>query len=245
MITKQTGFYEIGGGRGLQVAGARTRVIACANQKGGVGKTTTAVHLAVGLRRAGRRVRLIDLDPQRNAVLSLCEEDQDATSNGAWWVWSSCSEVELWSPAERSADLPASPDFDYVVLDCPPNLENSTQRALEASDHVLVPLQCEFLAMEGLTQILARVRATKPKGDARRTVHVLPVMLEPGSGLHQDILEDVWRHLADNICRTWIPRDPAFSEASSYGRSLFSQNIRSIGARAYAKLAREVEDGWT
>ncbi|MCB9880630.1 MAG: ParA family protein [Planctomycetes bacterium] len=221
-------------------------MIACANQKGGVGKTTTAVHLAVALRRAGRRVRLIDLDPQRNAVLSLCEEEQDAAPEGAgWWVWSACREVELWSPAKRDAELPASPDFDYVILDCPPNLDGGTQRALEASDHVLVPLQCEFLAMEGLTQILGRVQNTKPKGDVLRHVHVLPVMLEPASTLHQDILEDVWKHLSDRICDTWIPRDPGFSEASSFGRSLFSQNIKSIGARAYAKLAREVEDGWT
>lgn len=224
----------------------KTRVLVCANQKGGVGKTTTAVHLSVALRRAGRSVRLLDLDAQRNAVLSLCEADLDPVLRDGWWTWPACREVELWSPHRTSelCDLPTS--LDFLVVDCPPSLEDWTTKALIAADHVLVPLQCEFLAMEGLTQILTRVGKTEAKasGGSRR-VHILPVMLEPSSSMHQDILEDVWRHLPDETCHTWIPRDPGFSEASSFGRSLFSQNIRSIGARAYAKLAREVQDGWT
>lgn len=226
-------------------------VLTCANQKGGVGKTTTAVHLAVALERAGRRVRLLDLDAQRNAVLSLCEEDVDPedSSSGKWLHWPACREVEVWSPkVEGSEDLRealAHEDLEFVVVDCPPSLDERTQSALSQADHVLVPLQCEFLAMEGLAQILGKIAATPDKADRARRVHVLPVMLESSSPMHQDILADVWRHLPEDCCHTWIPRDPGFAEASSFGRSLFSQNIKSIGARAYAKLAREVQDGWT
>lgn len=174
---------------------------------------------------------------------------------GAWLRWPACREVDVFSPVpDAEADLSgvlasASDDgadaYEFTILDCPPSLEAWTSAALQASDHVLVPLQCEFLAMEGLAQIIGRIQATPPKPGARRSIHVLPVMLEGASTMHQDILADVWRHLPDDCCHTWIPRDAGFAEASSFGRSLFSQNIKSIGARAYAKLAREVQDGWT
>ena len=230
----------VGEGTSISASAAKPgAVIPCANQKGGVGKTTTAVHLAVALQRAGRRVRIVDLDRQRNAVLSLCGEDQAPERQGDWLRWPGSREVEVWSPAHADADLgQAREGVEYLVLDCPPSLEGWTARALQLADHVLIPLQCEFLAMEGLTQIL---RAAN--GSAR--VHVLPVMLEANSTMHQDILEDLQEHLGTETSASWIPRDPLFSEASSHGRSLFDYNLSSMGARAYGKLAREVLDGWS
>ncbi len=229
----------------------RPIAIACANQKGGVGKTTTAVHLAVALRRAGHQVQLVDLDPQRNAQLCLSGDAKTGERSGGTlptWTQEPCTEAEVWIPRAAGGsleDLDASP-ADYRIIDCPPSLDGWTRHALEQAHHVLIPLQCEFLAMEGLARILARVAALANRPSSRPAqVHVLPVMLEADSRIHQDILEELSTHLPTQTCTSWVPRDPLFSEAASFGLSLFKYNVRSFGTRSYAKLAREVRDGWT
>lgn len=232
----------------------RIKVIACANQKGGVGKTTTATHLAVGLHRAGHRTRLLDLDPQQNAILCLSQNlEEEASSEDVseeipgWKGYKATEGLKILKPtgAPTRASLAkacskGSP-IDFVVMDCPPSLEQGTEQALDVADLILIPLQCEFLAMQGLAQILARVQALARNPQVR----VLPVMLEPEKHIHQEVLEELRSHLPGQVCETWIPRDPFLSEASSFGVSLFTHGPRAVGAQAYAKLVREVSHGWT
>jgi chromosome partitioning protein len=229
---------------------AKTRVIACANQKGGVGKTTTATHLAIGLHRAGRRTRLLDLDPQENAILCLSQDLQESKGAMAipgWKSYRATEGLEILKPqgAPTSSSLKRAcaedQDLEYVIIDCPPSLERGTGQALEAAHFILIPLQCEFLAMQGLAQILTRVQGLTQDPQ----IWVLPVMLESEKNIHQEVLEELRAHLPDQICQTWIPRDPYLSEASSFGVSLFTHGPRAVGAQAYAKLVREVCHGWT
>ncbi len=228
----------------------KTRVIACANQKGGVGKTTTATHLAIGLHRSGCRTRLLDMDPQENAILCLSQdlqEESDKQRIPGWKCYRAAEGLEILKPetAPTTSSLHRActegDAIDYVIIDCPPSLEKGTGQALEAAHFILIPLQCEFLAMQGLAQILTRVNGLA--GDP--VVYVLPVMLESEKHIHQEVLEELRAHLPGKVCETWIPRDPFLSEASSYGVSLFTHGPRAVGAQAYAKLVREVCHGWT
>ena len=229
---------------------AKIKVIACANQKGGVGKTTTATHLAIGLHRAGRQTRLLDLDPQQNAILCLSQDlkEEPGTQEIAGWRKYGATEgleilkpMGIPTPSSLKLACSAGNQIEFVVIDCPPSLEQGTEQALEVADLILIPLQCEFLAMQGLAQILARVQAL-----ARNPrVRVLPVMLESEKRIHQEVLEELRSHLPGQVCETWIPRDPNLSEASSFGVSLFTHGPRAVGAQAYAKLVREVSHGWT
>jgi chromosome partitioning protein len=227
------------------------RVIVCANQKGGVGKTTTAVHLAVGLCRAGARVSLYDLDPQRNAVLCLTETGDPPIDAGRDWLhWPGSREVDLRSPGKGSpAALEAAvadPSLDYVVIDCAPSLGAWTEHALALAHHVVIPLQCEFLAMEGLAIILQRTEGLpRHLGEAAARLHVLPVMVDLSLRIHADILHEVRAHLGGYLCTTVIPRDARFVEAASFGMSVFRYDIRSLGSMAYAVVVREVRDGWS
>ena len=237
---------------------SKGRILACANQKGGVGKTTTAVHLAVGLRATDAPVCLFDLDPQGNASLCLDaeEEGQDkqrilqAKDGGRWRVRRGESGVRVLHPlfAPSASGLAAAWQElgarGFAVLDCPPSLAGWTESALALAQHIVVPLQCEFLAMQGLAQILARI-AKHEASHGSKKVHILPVMFEPEKDFHQEILKDVGDNLPGQLCQTWVPRDPLFSEASSHGRTLFRYQARAIGARAYARLVREVTHGWS
>lgn len=233
-------------------------VLACANQKGGVGKTTTAVHLAVGLRSTGKEVFLFDLDPQGNASLCLETDESSesrerilqAKSGERWRVRSGEGGVHLLQPLFPPSAQALGVAWEqlrkrgYAVLDCPPSLAGWTENALQLAQHIVVPLQCEFLAMQGLAQILARI-AKHEAESGHKKVHILPVMFEPDKDFHQEILKDVRENLPDQLCQSWVPRDPLFSEASSHGRTLFRYHARAIGARAYARLVREVSHGWT
>ncbi|MFQ5505068.1 MAG: ParA family protein [Planctomycetota bacterium] len=228
-------------------------LITCANQKGGVGKTTTAVHLATGLMRTGARVTLLDLDTQENSILCLCKnlEDPPLASLPGWLRRSSSEGLGLLCPSRStpsirhlSGALDSLSDQNFVVLDCPPSLRGWTLGALRLAEHVLVPLQCEFLAIRGLTQVLSVIEEQQRIGRAG-LIHVLPVMVEPSKGIHQEVLRELRELLPALGCRTWIPRDAVVSEASSHGLSLFSYRPRAVATRAYAKLVREVRDGWT
>ncbi len=237
---------------------SKGKILACANQKGGVGKTTTAVHLAVGLRVTSAPVYLFDLDPQGNASLCLDAETEGQQSNrilqskdgGRWRVRRGEAGVRVLHPlfAPSASGLAAAwqelGGQGFAVLDCPPSLAGWTESALALAQDIVVPLQCEFLAMQGLAQILSRIAKYEAKAGSKQ-VRILPVMFEPDKDFHQEILRDVRENLPGQLCQTWVPRDPLFSEASSHGQTLFQYQARSIGARAYARLIREVTHGWS
>jgi len=231
-------------------------IIACANQKGGVAKTTTAIHVAVALRRIGKTVALFDLDLQGNATLCLVQElgrsriRKLGEEGNRWKSAEGEGGLEILQPLFKASRdsltqaIRALGDMDYIVLDCPPSLTGWSSLALSAARHVLIPLQCDFLAMQGLAQILKRIQEHAAR-DQRLEAHVLPVMVEPEKQFQQEILADVRENLPAELCQVWIPRDPQFGEAASHGLSLFRYNARSAGARSYANLLRELRHGWT
>ncbi|MFQ3661659.1 MAG: ParA family protein [Chloroflexaceae bacterium] len=243
--------------------------IAIANQKGGVGKTTTAVNLGGELVRRGYRVLLIDSDPQGNATTSLgvAKHNLPATtydlllgSDLAAAVMASGRErfmlvpadqdlagatVELASAPQReqrlAAALRGADGYDFILIDCPPSLGLLTLNALCAADSVLIPLQCEYLPLEGLAQLkttLERVRASlNPR---LRLLGVLMTMYDGRTNLAHQVVDEVQRHFPRLIFRTLIPRSVRLSEAPSYGKLIAEYDPASRGAQAYAALADEV-----
>ncbi len=242
--------------------------LAVVNQKGGVGKTTTAVNLAAALAWAGRRVLLVDLDPQGNAtttlgqekpyeggtagaLLGLCSGEAAGVPAGTegltlWPAHARLREIELdlsraadgrGRLAERLRDLP----WDYCIIDCPPALGVLTENALKAADAVLVPLQAEFLAMEGLAQVsgtIARVQEQLNPGLALKGV--LLTMVDPDLSATREIEADVRGHFGPAVFRTLVPRDPQLAEAPSHGLSILDFAPESRGAYAYVRLALEI-----
>jgi chromosome partitioning protein len=247
------------------------RVIAVANQKGGVGKTTTAVHLAAALADSGRFVLLVDLDPQSNATVSLGQPLQQ--SGGVYAALSgeqvlrdvvmetahaglrlapstvalAGATVEL-VPLERrefrlhDALLNIRNDYDYIVVDCPPSLGLLTVNALAAADEVLVPVQAEYLALEGLAQLLGTVELVQR--DLVRPVAVLGAVLtmyDDRVRLSEDVLARLYAQFPQRIFRSVIPRHPLLAEAPRRGKTVFHIDPKSRPARAYRDLAREVD----
>jgi chromosome partitioning protein len=247
------------------------QTIACANQKGGVGKTTTVVNLGSYLALAGERVLIVDLDPQGNATsglgldrLSIERSIYDAVIDGANLreltvsgpvphldvVPSSIAlagaEVEL-APLEGRerrldrllADVTAG--YDYILIDCPPSLGLLTVNALTAADSVLIPLQCEYYALEGLTQLLATLDLVRDHLNPDLAVKgVVLTMFDGRTKLSADVAAEVRRHLADRVFKTVIPRNVRLSEAPSHGQPISSYSPDSTGALAYAALAVEL-----
>jgi len=246
-------------------------VIACANQKGGVGKTTTVVNLATYLALAGRRVLLIDLDPQGNATSgfgidrSLLDRSiYDAVVAaipietlvvgtavvGLSLVPSSVAlagaEVELASMEQRERRLArlidtVAVDHDYVIIDCPPSLGLLTVNGLTAADSVLIPIQCEYYALEGLTQLIATIHLVRDHLNPRLDVKgVVLTMFDARTNLSADVAAEVRRHLDGAVFDTVIPRNVRLSEAPSYGRPIALYRPESKGAEAYRMLAAEM-----
>ena len=247
------------------------QTIACANQKGGVGKTTTVVNLGSYLALAGERVLIVDLDPQGNATSGLGLDRNsiersvyDAVIDGARMgeltipgpirgldvvpsaIALAGAEVEL-APAEgrehRLAHLLAeiAADYDYVFVDCPPSLGLLTVNALTAADSVLVPLQCEYYALEGLTQLLATLDLVRDHLNPGLAVKgVVLTMFDGRTNLSADVAAEVRRHLGDRVFKTVIPRNVRLSEAPSHGQPISRYAPDSTGAVAYAALAAEV-----
>ena len=242
------------------------RIICIANQKGGVGKTTTAVNLAVGLARAGERTLLIDLDPQCNATSGLGQ--QPATSHPLL-LEKPLSESLLETKWENLDTLPGSRSFvdvdrlergaesnsailrqhldagmaafDFVLIDCPPSLGQLTQAALGASTEVLMPIQCEFYAMEGLTQMIHVIRDIMQQGKGKLTFGgILLTMYDPTLELTHEVDSEVREFFGDIVFDTVIPRDVSVSEAPSHGVSVMDYAPRSRGCRAYLELCMEV-----
>ena len=252
------------------------RVIAIANQKGGVGKTTTAVNLAFALAEAGRRVLLIDLDPQGNATsgLTVVKEEDDGAELPAGTIYDSLvngtpleeivtevrpglflaasggdlvgAEIELVTAEGRERRLssllePVAPQYNYVLIDTPPSLGLLTLNALVAADTVLVPMQCEYYALEGLTSLLATIR--KVKNALRPSLEIeglVLTMFDTRNRLSHEIAAEVRRHFPDKVFSSVIPRSVRLSESPSHGLSVLEYETKSVGAARYRSLAMEI-----
>jgi len=249
----------------------RARVLAITNQKGGVGKTTTTVNLAAALATAGQRVLLIDLDPQGNATMGSGIDKRSlkttvyqvlvdgARVQDAWTVSESggyrvlpanrelagaeVEMVELDSRETRLRDAldPVLAEFDFVLIDCPPALNLLTVNALCASDAVMIPMQCEYYALEGLSDLVNTVKRVRAHLNPRLEIEgLLRTMFDPRNTLAQQVSAQLQQHFLDKVYRTVIPRNVRLAEAPSYGMSVLKYDRQSKGALAYLALAGEL-----
>ncbi|MGH2733522.1 MAG: ParA family protein [Actinomycetota bacterium] len=250
---------------------ARVRMVAVANQKGGVGKTTTAVNLGGWLALEGYRVLLVDLDPQANATTGLGVEPRRSVSNiyqvlveehpvreaieptaveSLFCIPSTIdlagAEIELVPKWSRELRLRRAlkgvlEDFDFVFIDCPPSLGLLTVNALAAAEEVLVPIQCEYYALEGLGQLLKTVQLVRSHlNPGLQLAGIALTMYDARTRLAEDVAGQVREHFPEKVFRTVIPRSVRLSEAPSFGQPVALRDPRSKGARAYLDLAREV-----
>ena len=249
------------------------QIIAIVNQKGGVGKTTTAINLGAALARSGRRTLLVDLDPQGNAStgLGVFPEDREATTfdllqgttpdetirpttiDSLWLVPSTTdlagADVTLSSEARRSYLLRDALShrsldpfgFDFILIDCPPSLSILTVNALVAAQSVIVPLQSEFFALEGLSQLMLTIRdVRKAANPGLRIRGVVLTMFDRRNNLSQQVEADARANLGDLVFRTMVPRNVRLSEAPSYAMSVLDYDPNSTGSQAYLSLASEI-----
>jgi len=248
----------------------RVRIVAVANQKGGVGKTTTAVNLATAFAARGRRVLVIDLDPQSNATTGLgVDQGSPATSYEVLLGETELDAAVLPSAVGGLAVVPASPDlaaaelelagrprrefllsqalrthvggYDDVLIDCPPSLNLLTINALTAADRILVPLQCEFYALAGLAQLMGTVERVQRSLNPRLALQgVVLTMYDRRNNLCESVAADVRGHFGEKVYKTVIPRNIRVSEAPSHGVPVLVYDRRCSGALAYARLAAEI-----
>jgi chromosome partitioning protein len=250
------------------------RIITVANQKGGVGKTTTAINLATALAAIGERVLIIDLDPQGNASTGLGIDRKDR-SVSSYDVLT--GELEIEQAAMETAvpglsiipstldllgiemEIASAPDrvlklrnalrasaeraagYSYVLIDCPPSLNLLTLNSMAAADSVLVPLQCEFFALEGLSQLLETVDQVRRSINPELTIQgIVLTMFDGRNNLANQVVEDVRAHMGEKVYDTVIPRNMRISEAPSYGKPAILYDLKCSGSQAYLQLASEV-----
>ena len=247
-----------------------TKIIAITNQKGGVGKTTTAVNLSALVAEAGRRVLLIDIDPQGNATSGLGKADTDSntvyevllnavpakdaivhTGYGALDLMPTSielagAEIELVSVDNREKLLKDAiegikGDYDYIFIDCPPSLSILTLNALTAANSVLIPIQCEYYALEGVGQLVNTIKLMRMKLNPELEIEgILLTMYDARTNLCAQVVQEVRNHFREEAFDTMIPRNVRLSEAPSYGTPIHLYDARCAGTQAYRELAAEL-----
>jgi chromosome partitioning protein len=261
---------------GMKPDAARPRVLAIANQKGGVGKTTTAINLGTALAAIGEHVLIVDLDPQGNASTGLgIERKSRRTSTydvltgampmrdavlqtGVPQLYIAPStldlsglELEIGQQRDRAFRLrnalrqlnsgTRAQDFNYVLVDCPPSLNLLTVNAMAAADSILVPLQCEFFALEGLSQLLKTIEQVKTTLNPTLSIHgIVLTMYDSRNNLSGQVVADVRQFMGNKVYETIIPRNVRVSEAPSYGKPVLVYDLKCVGSEAYLRLATEI-----
>jgi len=250
------------------------RTICIANQKGGVGKTTTAINLAAALAVSEKRILLVDCDPQGNATTGMglnkaeikktlyhgligdesakgliLNSDIDSLKIIPARVELTGFEVEMMQHPQREALLknllhPVAQDFDYILIDCPPSLSLLTVNAMSASDSVLITLQCEFYALEGLGQLLQTIKRIKQQINPELAIAgILLTMFDKRTNLSRQVAEDAEKYFKALVFKTAIPRNVRLGEAPSFGKPILLYDASSVGAESYFALAKELLNG--
>lgn len=248
-----------------------SRTIAIANQKGGVGKTTTSVNLSACLAKLGKKVLLIDTDPQGNATSGvginkgdvdqciyniliddvdvkdvILQTDIDHLDVIPATISLAGAEIELVSTISREVRMkhalqPLEDNYDYIIIDCPPSLGLLTLNALTASDAIIIPVQCEYYALEGLSQLLSTIQLVQKHLNKELVIDgVLLTMFDARTNLGIQVIEQVKKYFQDHVYKTIIPRNVRLSEAPSHGEPIIVYDARSRGAEVYTELAKEV-----